>query len=56
MKEQDAKEFTQALKSLLVGLIGQEMSKNGVIGKYQETFQPGIVKAEKEMIEILKRN
>lgn len=53
MNEEQAQELVDNLTALITEVVGKEMSKNGVIGKYAETYTPTINKLQKRIVKSL---
>lgn len=45
--------FVNSFQGLIVAVVGEQLAKNGVIGKYPESFAKDIKKARTEIIEFL---
>jgi len=53
MNEQKAQAIAEAVETMVRQIIGQEMAKNGVIGKYPETFTKDLIKSQKALVKAL---
>jgi hypothetical protein len=53
MNEEEAQAFVDNFSSLVTEIVGREMAKNGVIGKYAETYTPTINKLQKRIVKSL---
>lgn len=55
MNEEEAKELVADLIALTREVVGQELAKNGVIGKYPENFSKALERLQKKIIKSLSK-
>lgn len=53
MEKDPIQQFVDSVENLMKAVVGQEMSKHGLISKYPENFTPDVEKAKKEMYDFM---